>query len=186
MMNVQLQEDDQMQIFIGRNGQQSGPYSEADVSRMVEAKQIDPNDLAWHEGLSNWTKVSAVLEGPIKLSDTAAPTQRQAQVFEKSLPLAIGLNILWPGLGYIYMGKWIAGLIGGLLIIGIYATMGLIFLPMTWITLSAIMALDMAVLSGRNKRKIAERTTMKCPNCAETIQREAKVCRFCTLKIASA
>lgn len=99
---------------------------------------------------------------------------------EKSLPLAIGLNILLPGIGYMYMGKWIVGIIACLLIIAIYATTGLVFLFPTWTGINVIMGIDMIMLSNKNKKKVLEATTKKCPNCAELIQREAKVCRFCS------
>lgn len=105
---------------------------------------------------------------------------------EKSLPLAIGLNILLPGIGYMYMGKWIVGIFACLLVVGIYATTGLLFIVPTWIGLNVIMGIDMVILSNKNKKKIAEATTMKCPNCAEVIQREAKVCRFCNTKLTTA
>lgn len=36
-----------------------------------------------------------------------------AEIKEKSIPLAIGLNLLLPGLGYMYMGKIIVGIEGG-------------------------------------------------------------------------
>lgn len=44
-------------------------------------------------------------------------------------------------------------------------------------------AVDMIILFSKNKKKIAEATTKKCPSCAEVIQREAKVCRFCNTKL---
>lgn len=104
---------------------------------------------------------------------------------EKSLPLAIGLNLLLPGLGYMYMGKWIVGVFCCLLVVGIYATTDVSFILPTWIALNVIMGVDMTILSGKNKKKIAEASTMKCPNCAEIIQREAKVCRFCNTKLGA-
>jgi hypothetical protein len=70
---------------------------------------------------------------------------------EKSLPLAIGLNILLPGLGYMYMGKWIVGILACLLVFGIYATTGFAFLVPTWIVINVIMGIDMAILSSRTK-----------------------------------
>ena len=103
-------------------------------------------------------------------------------VKEKSLPLAIGLNLLLPGIGYMYMGKWVVGIFACLLIVGIFATTGLLVILPTWIGLNLIMAIDMMLLSNKNKKKVAEATTKKCPNCAEIIQREAKVCRFCNTK----
>ena len=77
-----------------------------------------------------------VVYAKIKSQDTTNGTQRTAEVKgrtqqqkqrkkraepvepkfpstteRKSLPLAIGLNFLVPGLGYLYMGKWLPGLL---------------------------------------------------------------------------
>lgn len=103
---------------------------------------------------------------------------------EKSLPLAIGLNILLPGLGYLYMGRWIIGIIGGFLIIAILATTPLATLLLVWLVLAAIMAIDMVILFNKRKTKIEQETSMKCPRCAETIRRDAKVCRYCHSELA--
>ena len=103
---------------------------------------------------------------------------------EKSLPLAIGLNFLLPGLGYIYMDKWIVGIFACLLIIGIYLISLLLIVP-AWIGMNVIMAIDMVILSNKNKQKVAEENTKKCSACAELIQKEAKVCRFCGAKFES-
>ena len=77
------------------------------------------------------------------------------------------------------MGKWLVGIVGFLLIFGIYTSTGLLFLFSTWLVMNGIMAIDMVILNNKNKKLLAEQNTKKCPRCAETIQREAKVCRFC-------
>lgn len=72
---------------------------------------------------------------------------------EKSLPLAIGLNLLLPGVGYLYMGKWLVGIFACLLVIGIFATTGLLFLMPTWIGMNVIMAINMVFFPTKTRRK---------------------------------
>lgn len=70
---------------------------------------------------------------------------------EKSLPLAIGLNLVLPGAGYMYMGRVIVG-IGAMVFVSlILVTTGLFFIVPTWLGLNLIMAIDMWMCLTRIK-----------------------------------
>ena len=98
---------------------------------------------------------------------------------EKSIPLAIGLNLLLPGVGYMYMGRVLLGICVLLLIGGIYAGTAMLGFFYAWGGLNLIMAIDMLILGRKREKDIAAATTKVCPKCAESIKRDAKVCRFC-------
>ncbi|MDP1570373.1 MAG: hypothetical protein Q8L86_10240 [Vicinamibacterales bacterium] len=94
---------------------------------------------------------------------------------EKSLPLAIGLNLVLPGAGYIYMGRVILGLAALCLVSLVVVSTGLLLLLPTWLGINAIMAIDMVILF--NKRRKAQ--TRRCPRCAEEVQLQAEICKHC-------
>jgi len=98
---------------------------------------------------------------------------------EKSLPLSIGLNVILPGLGYIYMGRLILGLIGVIAISYLYLNTALIYAGVTWMMVNLLMGIDMYMMQQKRTAQITARNTRRCPNCAEIIQRQAKVCHFC-------
>ena len=102
----------------------------------------------------------------------------------KSLPLAVGLNLLLPGAGYIYYGKWIVGFLGCALVLAIAASNSAQNAIVVWVMVSALMAIDMFILHGRNKKKAEEFQTAPCRSCAELIKVEARKCRFCGEEVA--
>lgn len=102
---------------------------------------------------------------------------------EKSLPLAIGLNLLIAGAGYLYMGKWLVGIFAMLLITGILLTTSLSLVLPVWFILNLIMGLDMWILFRKRQTEAIKENMKTCPNCAEQIQKQAKICRFCNNKL---
>ena len=49
--------------FIAKNGQQTGPFAEAEVLQQMAAGAVGPQDLCWHEGMTNWAPISSVIGG---------------------------------------------------------------------------------------------------------------------------
>lgn len=50
-----------MNITIHKNGQQLGPYSEAQVSAMLQSGSLGYEDLAWSPGMAEWQPLSSFL-----------------------------------------------------------------------------------------------------------------------------
>jgi len=49
-----------MTLYIAKDGHQLGPYSIADVQKMVVAGTLKVNDMAWYEGLTDWIPLKEV------------------------------------------------------------------------------------------------------------------------------
>ena len=49
-----------MEIFISREGQQFGPYPIEQVRELLNQNVLQPDDLAYHEGLDNWVSLSDI------------------------------------------------------------------------------------------------------------------------------
>src|SRR4051794_2494378 len=78
-----------MQIYIGKNGQQLGPFSLEEVNRKLADGTFTGADLAWYEGAAGWAPLSGVpgvvipqaraaISPPIPVS-TPTPTPAPAQ-----------------------------------------------------------------------------------------------------------
>ena len=50
-----------MQFYLYQNDQQVGPYTESQIKEMVAAGSIQETDICWHEGLSDWQPLNAVI-----------------------------------------------------------------------------------------------------------------------------
>ena len=60
-------------IYIFKDGQQLGPFSENDLRIATHEGRISHGDLAWKEGISDWVPLSSILPPP-----TAAPAPPMA------------------------------------------------------------------------------------------------------------
>lgn len=63
-----------MQIFIAKDKQQTGPFSEEQIRGMLAAGMVSPTDLAWHDQLDDWIPLDQVLgaENPNPPPNTAS------------------------------------------------------------------------------------------------------------------
>jgi hypothetical protein len=68
----------------------------------------------------------------------------------KSLAAAIGLNLLIPGAGYLYLDRWVAGILGGGLVIAICLRSPSENLLIVWAVTNLIMMIDMCLLNSRH------------------------------------
>jgi uncharacterized RDD family membrane protein YckC len=46
--------------YVGKNGEQSGPYTSPQLRQLAADGQLSPADLLWKEGMSDWAPCSAV------------------------------------------------------------------------------------------------------------------------------
>ena len=62
-----------MQIYVGKNGQQLGPFSLEEVNRKLADGTFAGTDLGWHEGASGWAALSTIA-GVVVPPAAAAPS----------------------------------------------------------------------------------------------------------------
>jgi hypothetical protein len=67
-----------MQIYVGKNGQQLGPFSLEEVNRKLADGTFAGTDLAWYEGAAGWAPLSGV--AGIVLPQSSASTPAPAAV----------------------------------------------------------------------------------------------------------
>lgn len=62
-----------MEIYIAKDGQKHGPYTEAQLQEYVKSGRVRPNDLAWKSGYSKWISVSQMLPAAVNPGGSAQP-----------------------------------------------------------------------------------------------------------------
>lgn len=62
-----------MEVWIGRNGERFGPYSEADIRQWLREGSLKPGELAWHAGLTDWQPAGELFPGEAPAAGSATP-----------------------------------------------------------------------------------------------------------------
>ena len=65
-----------MQIYVGKNGQQLGPFSLEEVNRKLADGTFAGTDLAWYEGAAGWAPLSGVAGVVLPQTAGVAPTPK--------------------------------------------------------------------------------------------------------------
>lgn len=105
-----------MQIFIAKDKQQTGPFSEEQIQGMIASGMVYPTDLAWHEGLSGWLPLNQVLNVSPQNPQAAQPPPYPESTRSAAMPSSdamflyiptgrlIGMSIATLGL---YQAYWV-------------------------------------------------------------------------------
>lgn len=64
---------EQMQIYVAKSGQQTGPFSEEQLQSMLKSGMVSLSDSAWHDGLASWIPLHQVLNISPPLPVVAQP-----------------------------------------------------------------------------------------------------------------
>jgi len=62
-----------MDVWIGRDGERHGPYTEAEIRQWLASGQVSPTDLGWYEGLADWQPLSVLFPAAAAEPDESAP-----------------------------------------------------------------------------------------------------------------
>src|SRR5216110_2023962 len=103
-----------MQIYVGKNGQQLGPFSLEEVNRKLADRTFVGTDLAWYEGAAGWAPLSGVAGVVIPPASPATPTPAPiaapSQPAPAVAPVRPNASIVQPaprGTGTLSMVTWI-------------------------------------------------------------------------------
>ena len=65
-----------MQYYVGKNGQQLGPFGEEQIKARVASGEFSPSDLMWCDGMAAWEPIGNILNN---LSNPYAPSPALGQ-----------------------------------------------------------------------------------------------------------
>jgi len=94
-----------MEIFISRSGQRHGPYSLEQVNAWLISGELNPTDLAWYEGASNWTPVGS-LSGTVAKSKTFTGRRNRRDWI---VCLAFGFLMIFLGFAWMVVVAFLSG-----------------------------------------------------------------------------
>src|SRR5256714_1949822 len=105
-----------MQIYVGKNGQQLGPFSLEEVNRKLTDGTFAATDLAWYEGAAGWAPLAGVAgvvlpqASPATPAPAPAPMPSPAQPASAVAPVRPNAPIVQPaprGTGTLSLVTWI-------------------------------------------------------------------------------
>jgi hypothetical protein len=108
-----------MQIYVGKNGQQLGPFSLDEVNRKVADGTFTGSDLAWYEGAAGWAPLSGVpgvnirpapVAPAVTPAPAAIPVQPTPAATPAPAPIRPNASIVQPprsGTGILALVSWV-------------------------------------------------------------------------------
>jgi hypothetical protein len=81
---------------VGRNGQQTGPFSIEQLKAMAAGGELNPTDLVWKEGMSGWEPASTL---PGVFTSAATSTPMSSMPVASATPPLVQASVLPPGGG---------------------------------------------------------------------------------------
>src|SRR5262245_61530366 len=84
-MSGQAQE---AQWYLARDGKQHGPISEAELTKFIEQGHLQPNDLVWREGFTEWRPAMLVFPARGRPAASAPAPPRQRPMARQPTPAA--------------------------------------------------------------------------------------------------
>jgi uncharacterized RDD family membrane protein YckC len=101
-----------MEVWIGRDGERHGPYKEVEVRQWLQSGQVSPDDLGWHEGMTDWAPLSTIFpealntQGAAPAGPTIPPLPPMFSDAPASSAAAIDYASFWQR-----FGAWVIDLI---------------------------------------------------------------------------
>src|SRR5580704_7828575 len=85
-----------VEIMIRKDGKEDGPYSKEQVQTMLDQGQLRRTDMAFHDGLSNWMPVAAVI-APRTTPPPYAPKTKPSESAITSIAASPAVTTPHPG-----------------------------------------------------------------------------------------